>query len=55
MDIDGGHMLTTVIGSSATITYTCAYLLKVNPIIKKFPNSFPSHLHFYLYFYLIVK
>ena len=33
LDKDGGHMLTYTPGSSATITYTCAYLLKVNSII----------------------
>ena len=39
LDKDGGHMLTMTGGSSATITYTCAYLLKVNSIIKKFPTD----------------
>ena len=48
-------MLTMTGGSSATITYTCTYLLKVNSIIKKVPNRFPSHLYFSLDFYLIVK
>ena len=43
LDKDGGHMLTYAAGSSATITYTCAYLLKVNSIIKKFPNPPPTH------------
>ena len=42
MDIDGGHMLTRTPGT-ATITYTCAYLLKVNSTIKNSqPISFPS-------------
>ena len=27
-DADGGHMVTAVPSASATITYTCAYLLK---------------------------
>jgi hypothetical protein len=30
MDEGGGHMLSNTSGSSANITYTCAYLLKVD-------------------------
>jgi len=33
MDRDGGHMSSTSQDSYATITYTCAYLLKVNSMI----------------------
>lgn len=49
LDRDGGHMLTYTPGSSATITYTCACLLKVNSIIKKFPTDFLPTL-FFLFF-----
>jgi hypothetical protein len=54
MDKDGGHMLATP-GSSATITYTCAYLLKVNYMIimSSQPISFPtSFFSFHFYFFL---
>lgn len=30
MDANGGHMVTYTAGSTATITYTCSYSLKVN-------------------------
>jgi len=45
LDRDGGHMLTYTAGSSATITYTCAYLLKA--------NRFPSHLSFSFFLFLL--
>ena len=48
LDDNGGHMLTYTAGSTATITYTCACLLKVNSkIFKKFPtDSHPPYFYF---------
>ena len=47
LDIEGGHMLAYAAGSSATITYTCAYLSKGNSIIKSSqPITFPPFLFF---------
>src|SRR5437016_4419986 len=49
MDMDGGHMLASDPGLSATITYTCAYLLEVNSIIIKSsqPILFPPFFSFF--------
>ena len=50
LDEDGGHMLTYTPGSSAMITYTCTYLLKVNSIIKNSqPLPFPPFFFFFLF------
>ena len=51
LDFDGSHHLSTMAGSYATITYTCAYLLKVNSIIKSSqPIHFPTFFFLFLFF-----
>ena len=48
LDDNGGHMLTYTVGSSATITYTCACSLKVNSKFKS-SQSIPFHLTFFFF------
>ena len=52
LDMNGGHRLTGTEGAYATITYTCAYLLKINSMIIKssqsMPESFPPFFFLYL-------
>ena len=53
LDKFGGHMLSNTSGSSATITYTCAYLLKVNSMIVKGspPIPFAVFLFFFSFYF----
>ena len=44
LDKEGGHRLTGTPGSYATITYTCAYLLKVNSMIIQISQPIPFHI-----------
>ena len=52
LDMDGGHMLTYTAGSSATITYTCAYFFQINPVIGS-SQRFSSHISFFLFLFLL--
>ena len=50
MDKDGGHMLATSPQSSATITYTCAYLLKVQLYDNESSQPIPFPPFFFFFF-----
>ena len=50
LDKDGGHMMTDNSSASATISYTCAYFLKVNPMIIKSFQTIPFPLSFFSFF-----
>ena len=54
LDKDGGHRLASTPDSSATITYTCAYLSKVNSMTIKSAQPIPFSLSFFFLFYFLL-
>ena len=55
IDYKGGHMLATSPNSSATMTFYCAYLLKVNSMITKNFQPIPFPPFFLLFLFLILS